>query len=64
MKIIHTDSFDGDYPNEKFVEQLPRLKKEALEKICDVINEESGENSPRYYRVVEDDYKLVPGFTP
>ena len=64
MKIIHTDNFGGDYPNEKFVEQLPILRKEALEKICNVINEESGKNNPRYYRVVEDDYKLAPGFTP
>jgi hypothetical protein len=64
MQIIHTDNFGGDYPDEKFVTELPPLKKEALEEIATLINNLSGEHSRRYYRVVEDDYKLEPGFTP
>lgn len=64
MKIIHTDNFGGDYPDEKFVTELPPLSKNDLEAIAAHINILSGENSPRYYRVVEDDYKLEPGFTP
>lgn len=64
MKLIHTDNFGGDYPDEKFVEELPSLRRERLQRIADAINRELGENPPRYYRVVEDDYKLQPGFEP
>lgn len=66
MKIIHTDNFNGDYPDEKFVDGIPSLpNKEAMQRICDAINKEcSGNHAPRYWRVVEDDYKLKPGFEP
>jgi hypothetical protein len=64
MRIIHTDNFGGDYPNEKFVDGLPRLNKEKMKIICDAINKVIGENNPRFYRVVEDDYILQPGFEP
>ena len=65
MKIIHTDNFGGDYPNEEFVTGLPYFsQKEKLQKIADAINGELGEYAHRFYRVVEDDYKLSPGFEP
>lgn len=64
MKIIHTDNFGGDYPDEKFVTELPCLRKDALQRICDAINKETGEHASRFYRVVEDDYQLQPGFEP
>ena len=32
MKIIYTDNFNGDYPDEKFVTELPRLNQEQADK--------------------------------
>lgn len=64
MKIIHTDNFGRDYPDERFVEELPRLPKAAMQRIADAINKELGPNASRYYRVVTDDYVLQPGFEP
>lgn len=67
MKIVNTDNFGGDYPDEKFVENLPFSNKEKLQKLCMLINKlnDDGEGmQARYFRVVEDDYKLVPGFEP
>jgi len=64
MKIIHTDNFNGDYPNEEFVNELPRLSEDVAKKIVDLINSSQPEYAPRYYVVVSDDYKLEPGFTP
>jgi len=63
MKIIDTDNFGGDYPNEKEL-NLPRLKKEHAENIVREINKGFAPNDDRYWYVVEDDYKLAPGFTP
>jgi hypothetical protein len=65
MKIMHTDNFGGDYPDEKFVEGLPSgLSREAMQRIANAINQETGLNWPRYYQVVPDDYQLQPGFEP
>ena len=66
MRIIDTDNFCGDYPNEHFhLLPMPRV---MAEKICNFINQqyylEFGDRSSRYFRVVENDYKLQPGFTP
>jgi hypothetical protein len=63
MKIIETDNFGGDYPNEKFV-NLPNLSAERARVICKEINASFGDNFPRYWRVVENDYTLQPGFEP
>ena len=64
MRIVNTDNFGGDYPNESFV-KLPSLDKELADKLCKRINEAwGGEYAPRYWKVVEDDYKLQPGFEP
>jgi hypothetical protein len=63
-KIIHTDNFGGDYPDEKFVTGLPVLDRPRMQKICDAINAVTGEAYSRYYAVVDDDYKLQPGFEP
>lgn len=65
MKIITTDNFDGDYPDEKFVENLPvGLSHEAAQRIADAINRELPTHGPRFYQVVSDDYQLRPGFEP
>jgi hypothetical protein len=61
-RIVDTDNFGGDYPDEKFV--LWPMREEFAQRIADILNEESGPNGKRFYRVVDDDYQLVPGFEP
>lgn len=64
MRIVETDNFDGDYPDESFVLRYS-LHPEAAKNIAEVINSYcSGTESPRYWKVVDDDYELSPGFTP
>lgn len=63
-RIVETDNFDGDYPDEQFV-NLPYGSKEKMEEICEVINKYcSGDTASRFWKVVEDDYKLQLGFEP
>ena len=38
MKIVETDNFDGDYPDEKFL-NLPLLFEKDAQIIADAINE-------------------------
>ena len=64
MKIVDTDNFNGDYPDEKFVEGLPRLTEVHAKAICAAINAGLPVNHSRYYKVVPDDYELQPGFEP
>ena len=66
MKIVETDNFDGDYPDEKFL-NLPLLFEKDAQIIADAINESFNDeynNYPRYWKVVPNDYKLLPGFEP
>jgi len=63
MKIVDTDNFRCDYPNERFVaENIP--SKEMAETMCQALNRQGGDDSPRFYFVAEDNYVLVPGFEP
>jgi len=64
MRIVNTDNFGGDYPDEKFVTEIPLLSREAAQKICDILNDSVEDNHPRYWAAVENDYKLWPGFEP
>lgn len=64
MRIVNTDNYGGDYPNERFVDNIPYMDKESCEKICKIINESQGELSNRYWKVVENDYILAPVFEP
>lgn len=64
MKIVNTDNYGGDYPNEKFVENLPRMTPDQARAVCEAINATQPENSPRYFKVVTDNYELQPGFEP
>lgn len=64
MRIIHTDNFGGDDPDEKFVEGLPLMTERHAERVADAINAGLGEVYPRYYKAVADDYELRPGFEP
>lgn len=61
-RIIDTDNYGGDYPDEHF--HLFPMPQEAAQAICDIVNEQLGERASRFYRVVSDDYKLQPGFEP
>jgi hypothetical protein len=64
MRIVSTDNFDGDYPDEKDVAVGIRSRETATV-MCDALNARfSSDTSARYYIVVEDDYVLRPGFEP
>ena len=62
MRVVNTDNHGGDYPDEKFVsESLPPAEAKAL---ADKLNEGADDWSDRWHKVVEDNYKLTPGFEP
>lgn len=63
MKIIETDNFGGDYPNESFL-NLPKLSKADADAIAEAINDSFSEEYPLFWKVVDDDYVLSPGFEP
>lgn len=62
MRIVNTDDFDGDYPDESFL--LWPMTKADAQLIADAINRVAGMDNRRYWKVVEDDYVLQPGFEP
>ena len=62
VRVVDTDNFGGDYPDEKFVTEV--LTEDACKKIADVHNAKCGYYAYRYWKVVPDDYKLEPGFEP
>lgn len=62
-KIVDTDNFGRDYPNERFV-AVGIPSKEMAQIMCKALNQQTGPDSQRYYFAVEDDYVLVPGFEP
>lgn len=61
-KIVETDNFNGDYPDEQFV-NLPLMNLAKAKVVAEAINKACSSTShPRYWRVVEADYILQPGF--
>lgn len=62
-RIVDTDNFGGDYPNEKFVGEEYASHEEAQAK-ANRLNGPDGRYSSRYYTVVELPYELQPGFEP
>jgi hypothetical protein len=62
-RIVNTDNFGRDYPDEYFVDREYETK-EAAEELARELNEADGKSSPRYHKVVETPYELVPGFEP
>lgn len=62
-KIVETDNFGGDYPDEKFL-NLPPLPAERCQAIAEAINASMPPMSPRYWKVVANEYELLPGFEP
>lgn len=63
FRIVDTDNFGGDYPDEKFVGTDYATEAEA-QKVANEMNDGHGDYSRRYRKVVEMPYKLAPGFTP
>jgi hypothetical protein len=63
MKIIDTDNFGGDYPDEKVIADNI-TNKTFGEVMVKALNDYVGEESSRYYQLKEDDYVLQPGFEP
>ena len=63
--IVNTDNFGGDYPDEKFVENLPIFtdREDALDVVA-AIHGAMPESATRFFKVVEEGYKLQPGFEP
>jgi len=64
MRIIETDNFGRDYPDESFV-NVPNLPDREATLIADILNAQcSSATANRYWRVVDNDYVLQPGFEP
>lgn len=65
FKIVQTDNFGGDYPDEKFVTGLPYFHtKERAQSVADAINATVPDDYDRYWKVVDCNYELQPGFEP
>lgn len=64
-RIVETDNFGRDYPDERFL-NIPSGPKEYLKPIADAINMAfaSRPGDQRYWKIVDDDYVLEPGFEP
>lgn len=62
MRIIDTDNYGGDYPNERF--WFGRLTSWKAEELCKELNRIKPLGEDRYFQVVRDDYTLQPGFEP
>jgi hypothetical protein len=62
-KIVNTDNYGGDYPDESFVaENIPGHGSATL--MARALNEAAGPGASRFYKVVGHDYVLRPGFEP
>ncbi len=64
MRIVETDNYGGDYPDEKFLNIARVWDRDKAQAIADAINEAHRPNSSRFWKVVPDDYELQPGFEP
>ena len=65
-RIVETDNFGGDYPDEKFVNLPPSPNRQVMHALAEVINAEfcHDEAGSRFWKVVLMPYTLVGGFTP
>lgn len=63
MRIVETDNFGGDYPNEAFL-NVPLVDAGRAQNIADAINMNVPTDYPRFWRVVPNEYVLRKGFTP
>ena len=63
-RVVNTDNFGGDYPDEKFVEGGPTMTQEQAEALASLLNSFCPEHHYRFWKAVPPDYKLQPGFEP
>lgn len=65
-RIIETDNFGGDYPNEQWITTYTFRSEYEAQLICTAFNKWlcPDENSRRWCKVVKLPYKLQPGFEP
>ena len=62
-RIVNTDNFGGDYPNESFVgEEYESMA--SAQTVADEMNGPMNRISLRYFKVVKMPYELQPGFEP
>jgi len=64
MRIIETENNGSDYPDEKFLNLPMGITEEHAKAIVRAINSGFDDNASRYWKVVPNDYKLIPGFEP
>lgn len=62
-RIVNTDNFDRDDPDESFVGPAYATK-EIAQAEADKLNSPMGDYSSRYYKVVDENYVLSRGFEP
>ncbi len=76
MKIVNTDNFGGDYPDERVLSctdsdgqtAVLYFSERAAQHVADAFNQAQGGTDAypalRYYKAVPNDYVLQPGFEP
>lgn len=57
MKIVETDNFGGDYPDEKFL-NIPSVELEHAKAIAAAINAAFSSGYRRWWFIAEDDYQI------
>ncbi|UKL14737.1 hypothetical protein C121_4 [Stenotrophomonas phage C121] len=64
-RIVNTDNHGSDYPDERWAIEHRFHSKLKAEAVAAVLQEDiGGDDASRYFMVVEDGYKLRPGFEP
>lgn len=62
FRVVETDNFGRDYPNESFAG--PRMSREDANRVADIFNAAAGNKHPRFWKVEPVTYRLQPGFAP
>ena len=63
FRVVETDNFGGDYPDESFAG--PPVSKATAELVAAAFNREAGgDNARRFWKVEPQGYQLQPGFEP
>jgi hypothetical protein len=57
VRIVETDNFGGNYPDEKFL-NIPPVDLEHAKEIAAAINAAFPSGYQRYWMVVKDDYQI------
>ena len=61
-RVVETDNFGGDYPNESFAG--PPLSRKDADRVADIFNSATPASHPRVWKVEPETYTLQPGFEP